>query len=189
MIMSEYEIFCFKNRENKECSDFLMRKHQRLVFHIIKKYPLQDGLEYNDYLSNGLYGLFKAINTFDINKDIKFGTYASTCINNEIRMMLRRLKKHMNTTHIDKVLNVDTEGHKLTYNDILFDAKSSIAYDDFIFADTIKDIKLTSMEKQIIQMRIDGKTQKEIADILNFSQSYVSRLLQKIKKKIEKHLQ
>jgi len=167
-----------------------MRKHQRLVFHIIKKYPIpQDGpLEYNDYVSSGLYGLYKAINTFDINKDIKFATYASTCINNEIRMMLRKLKKHRNTTYIDEILTIDTEGHKLTYNDIISDIKSDIAYDDFIFKDTIKDIKLTDIEKQIVQLRIDGKTQKEIANILNFSQSYVSRILQKIKKKIEKHL-
>nr|DAH85688.1 MAG TPA: DNA directed RNA polymerase subunit [Caudoviricetes sp.] len=187
--MNEYELYCFNNRKNKECSEYLMQENKKLVYHIIGKYYNDSGyLEYSDFVSNGLFGLYKAIMTFDTNKGAKFSTYAAICIDNEIKMMLRRLRKHQIVVSTNTVLSRDNEGHLLQYEDILQDMKAEVNFNMIIIRDAIKDIELTELEKRVVSLRMKNKTQQEISDILGFSQSYISRILKRAQNKFEKAL-
>lgn len=187
--MSEYELQCFDNRDNKECVEYLIEKHKPLVFYIVNQYKSNSTqFEYSELISSGLYGLYKAIMTFNIEKNFKFATYASTCIHNEIRMLFRKARKHRNEISIYTELHEDFEGNIMTYYDILPDRRVDVQYDNIMVREIYQNIKLTDLEKKLINLRLEGKTQREIASILDFSQSYVSRLLQKIYKKIKNHL-
>jgi len=163
-----------------------MQQHKKLVYHIIGKYYNNNGyLEYSDFVSHGLFGLYKAILTFDVNKGNKFASYAVICIDNEIKMMFRRLRKHQNVLSINTILSKDNEGHVLQYEDVLQDMKDEVSFDMVILKDTIKDVELTDLEKKVVSLRMKDKTQEEISEILGFSQSYISRILRRAQHKIE----
>lgn len=187
--MSEYELYCFNNRKNKDCSEYLMQRHKYLVYHIINQYYDNTGtLDYSDFVSSGLFGLYKAILTFDVNKGNKFSTYAGICIHNEIKIMFRRLKKHRGVVSMNTELNEDYEGNVLTYEDILYDRKVTVDYDSIIVKEALNQTKFTELEKKIIILRSENKSQQEISKILGYSQSYISRLLKRAQDKLKNNL-
>ena len=169
-----------------EAKRILIERNLRLVAHVAKKYQ-GNGEELEDLISIGTIGLIKAINTFNPVKNIKLATYASRCIENEILMYLRRNSKTKMEVSIDEPLNVDWDGNELLLSDILGtddDVISRRLEDEVEIALLGKAIsKLTKREQMIIRLRFgignrEGmeKTQKEVADLLGISQSYISRL-------------
>ena len=157
------------------------------------------GVGVEDLISIGTIGLIKAINTFNPNKKIKLATYASRCIENEILMYLRRNNKTKLEVSIDEPLNVDWDGNELLLSDILGTEEDTIYKDLETEAERrllIRAInKLSSRERLIIQMRFgldnpegEEKTQKEVADYLGISQSYISRLEKKIMQRLKREM-
>ena len=182
-----------KSQEAKAC---LIEHNLRLVVYIAKKFD-NTGVGVEDLISIGTIGLIKAINTFNPVKKIKF--YASRCIENEILMYLRRNSKTKMEVSIDEPLNVDWDGNELLLSDILG------TDEDVIYKDIESQVertllgkaigKLTKREQTIIRLRFginmpDGKekTQKEVADLLGISQSYISRLEKRIMKRLKKEI-
>lgn len=180
-----------------EAKSILIERNLRLVVYIARKFE-NTGINIEDLISIGTIGLIKAINTFKPEKKIKLATYASRCIENEILMYLRRNNKTRTEVSIDEPLNVDWEGNELLLSDILgTDA-------DVIYKDIEDEVdrtllqkaltKLTDREQRIISLRfgINGsgkeKTQKEVADMLGISQSYISRLEKKIISRLKKEM-
>ncbi len=176
----------------------LIEHNLRLVVYIAKKFD-NTGVGVEDLISIGTIGLIKAINTFNRNKNIKLATYASRCIENEILMYLRRNSKVRMEVSIDEPLNVDWDGNELLLSDILG------TDEDIIYRDLENEVerkllkkalsKLSQREKMIIEMRFglnstSGKemTQKEVADYLGISQSYISRLEKKIIGRLKKEI-
>lgn len=168
----------------------MIEHNLRLVVYIAKKFD-NTGVGVEDLISIGTIGLIKAINTFNPEKNIKLATYASRRIENEILMYLRRNNKTKMEVSIDEPLNVDWDGNELLLSDILGTDEDTIYRDMETEAERkilLKAIgKLSGRERTIIKMRfglgtVDGeeKTQKEVADILGISQSYISRLEKKI---------
>ena len=168
----------------------LIEHNLRLVVYIAKKFD-NTGVGVEDLISIGTIGLIKGINTFNPQKNIKLATYASRCIENEILMYLRRNNKTRLEVSIDEPLNVDWDGNELLLSDILG------TEDDIVGREMETDVerrllkaaieKLSGRERMIIELRfglnsVDGeeKTQKEVADMLGISQSYISRLEKKI---------
>lgn len=181
-----------------EAKSVLIEHNLRLVVYIAKKFD-NTGVGVEDLISIGTIGLIKAINTFNPGKNIKLATYASRCIENEILMYLRRNNKTKMEVSIDEPLNVDWDGNELLLSDILG------TDEDVIYRDIENDVerkllgkaisKLSDREKVIVQLRfglntVDGeeKTQKEVADLLGISQSYISRLEKKIIKRLKKEI-
>ena len=176
----------------------LIEHNLRLVVYIAKKID-NTGVGVEDLISIGTIGLIKAINSFDINKKIKLATYASRCIENEILMYLRRNHKTRMEVSIDEPLNVDWDGNELLLSDIL-GTDEDIIYrnleDEAEKKLLLKAVnKLSERERTIIDLRFglnspDGKelTQKEVADMLGISQSYISRLEKKIIKRLKKEM-
>lgn len=181
--------------EAKAC---LIEHNLRLVVYIAKKFD-NTGVGVEDLISIGTIGLIKAINTFDPIKKIKLATYASRCIENEILMYLRRNSKTKLEVSIDEPLNVDWDGNELLLSDILG------TDEDVIYKDIENEVerkllgkaigKLTKREQTIVCLRFginmpDGgeKTQKEVADLLGISQSYISRLEKKIINRLKKEI-
>lgn len=177
----------------------ILAKHNlRLVVYIAKKFD-NTGVGVEDLISIGTIGLMKAINTFNPEKKIKFATYASRCIENEILMYLRRNNKIKQEVSIDEPLNVDWDGNELLLSDILGTEEDGIYRSIEAEADK-KQLykaleKLEDREKIIVQLRFgigtnDGRerTQKEVADLLGISQSYISRLEKKIMKRLKKEM-
>ena len=175
---------------DEEARKLLIEHNLRLVVYIAKKFD-NTGIGVEDLISIGTIGLIKAINTFNPMKNIKLATYASRCIENEILMYLRRNNKTKLEVSIDEPLNVDWDGNELLLSDILGTEEDTIYKDLEQEAERkilIKALNLLSArERSIIQMRfgigtVDGeeKTQKEVADLLGISQSYISRLEKKI---------
>ena len=172
----------------------LIEHNLRLVVYIARKFD-NTGVELDDLISVGTIGLIKAVNTFNSDKNIKLATYASRCIENEILMYLRRIVKLRGEISLDEPLNVDWEGNELLLSDVL-GTDSDVVYKDIekgvekeMLMEAIK--KLSSRERRIMNMRfgLDGeeeKTQKEVADILGISQSYISRLEKKIVLRLKK---
>ncbi len=162
----------------------LVNHNMRLVAHIIKKY-YSNYSDQEDIISIGTIGLIKAINTFDYTKGTRLATYASRCIENEIFMHFRTLKKNANEVSMNEPIDVDSEGNPLTFSDIIYDDKS--VFDDVDLKmkteklyEYIEDIK-DERKKKILIMRYglyDTKpyTQREIAKQLGISRSYVSRI-------------
>ena len=178
--------------------NLLVEHNLRLVAHIVKKYHNLDR-EKEDMISIGVIGLIKAINTFNPDKNIKLATYASRCIENEILMYLRRNSKTRLEVSIDEPLNVDWDGNELLLSDILG------TDEDVIYRDIETDVErtllmtaiagLTGRERMIIELRFglntaggEEKTQKEVADMLGISQSYISRLEKKIMGRLKKEI-
>ena len=184
--------------KEKEGKSVLIEHNLRLVVYIAKKFD-NTGVGVEDLISIGTIGLIKAINTFDPVKNIKLATYASRCIENEILMYLRRNSKTKMEVSIDEPLNVDWDGNELLLSDILGTEEDTIYKDLEQEAERkilIKALNLLSArERSIIQMRfgigtVDGeeKTQKEVADLLGISQSYISRLEKKIMVRLRKEM-
>lgn len=174
----------------------LVERNLRLVVYIAKKFE-NTGVGIEDLISIGTIGLMKAINTFNTDKNIKLATYASRCIENEILMYLRRSNRIKGEVSIDEPLNQDGDGNELLLSDILGTEPdvTSRRIEDEVDKKLLKASieKLNSREKNIMELRygfIGGseKTQKEVADMLGISQSYISRLEKKIIGKMKKDI-
>ena len=168
--------------------DILITHNLRLVVYIAKKFE-STGIGIEDLISIGTIGLIKAVNTFNCGKNIKLATYASRCIENEILMYLRRNHKTKSEVSFDEPLNVDWDGNELLLSDIL-GTETDIVY-THIEEEVNRNLlqyamdKLSPREKQIMEMRFGlaggyEMTQKEVADKMGISQSYISRLEKKI---------
>lgn len=170
----------------------LIEHNLRLVLYIAKKFETPK-TELEDLVSVGAIGLVKAVDSFKPDKNIKLATYASRCIENEILMHLRKVNKTLNEVSLDEPLSVDDEGSELIIADILPSTNDN--YQEVEFEDQKKFLlntlsTLSPREKNIMIMRYglngqDELTQKEVADLLNISQSYISRLEKKILKKLK----
>ncbi len=180
----------------KEAKSALIERNLRLVVYIAKKFE-NTGINIEDLISIGTIGLIKAINTFNPQKNIKLATYASRCIENEILMYLRKNNSHRVEISIDEPLNVDWDGNELLLSDIL-GTDSDIVYHD-IENEVDKQLigialeNLSSREKNIMELRFGVKsgktrTQKEVADMLGISQSYISRLEKRIIQRMKKDI-
>lgn len=184
--------------KDQEAKQTLIEHNLRLVVYIAKKFD-NTGVGVEDLISIGTIGLIKAINTFNPAKKIKLATYASRCIENEILMYLRRNSKTRLEVSIDEPLNVDWDGNELLLSDILG------TDEDTIYKDLESEVerklliralnKLSNREKLIVKMRFgldnpEGreKTQKEVADMLGISQSYISRLEKKIMQRLKREM-
>lgn len=180
-----------KNGDEK-ARNILIEHNLRLVAHIAKKYCSEQNLD--DLISIGSIGLIKAINTFDADKNSRLGTYAARCIENEILMVMRSSKKLSNEVSIDESIGTDKEGNNLTFSDILAADTADIAD---VLSDKVEIKKLytaltTVLKKEEADIlcwhyglnNTKRKTQKEIADILGISRSYVSRIEKKAIKKL-----
>lgn len=183
---------------DREAKSRLIEHNLRLVVYIAKKFD-NTSVGVEDLISIGTIGLIKAINTFNTGKNIKLATYASRCIENEILMYLRRNSKTKLEVSIDEPLNVDWDGNELLLSDILG------TDEDVIYRDLEDEIeknllntavsRLNPRERKIVELRFglnseDGEemTQKEVADLLGISQSYISRLEKKIMKRLKKEI-
>ncbi|WP_461612350.1 RNA polymerase sporulation sigma factor SigE [Clostridium sp. Marseille-QA1073] len=174
----------------------LIERNLRLVVYIARKFE-NTGVNVEDLISVGTIGLIKAVNTFDPEKKIKLATYASRCIENEILMYLRRNSKIKTEISFYEPLNIDWDGNELLLSDIL-GTESDVVY-NLIEDEVDKQLlvlameKLNDREKEIVELRfgLNGyaeKTQKEVADILGISQSYISRLEKRIIKRLKKEI-
>ena len=176
----------------------LIEHNLRLVVYLAKKFE-NTGVCVEDLISIGTIGLIKAINSYDRDKNIKLATYASRCIENEILMYLRRNSKVKAEVSIDEPLNVDWDGNELLLSDIL-GTEDDVCYKDLENEVEMKALKraignLSERERIIVDLRYglsdkDGeeKTQKEVADMLGISQSYISRLEKKIIKRLKREM-
>ena len=184
--------------KDENARKILIEHNLRLVVYIAKKFD-NTGIGVEDLISIGTIGLIKAINTFNPAKKIKLATYASRCIENEILMYLRRNNKTKMEVSIDEPLNVDWDGNELLLSDILG------TDEDIIYRDLEHEVDrklllnamkiLSDRERNIIELRFginqkDGeeKTQKEVADLMGISQSYISRLEKKIIKRLKREM-
>ena len=183
-------------RKDESVKTVLIERNLRLVVYIARKFE-NTRISIEDLISIGTIGLIKAVNTFDPDKNIKLATYASKCIENEILMYLRRTSKMKSEISFDEPLNIDWDGNELLLSDILG------TDGDIIFKDIESEVdktllkqaidKLSGREKTIIELRFGlqngkEKTQKEVADLLGISQSYISRLEKRIIKRLKKEM-
>jgi RNA polymerase sporulation-specific sigma factor len=192
----EHELINKLAQGDMEVKSTLIEHNLRLVVYIAKKFE-NTGINIEDLVSIGTIGLIKAVNTFEPKKNIKLATYASRCIENEILMYLRRNLKNRVEVSLDEPLNVDWDGNELLLSDVL-GTESDMIYKK-IEGEVEKNLlwqamhKLSSREKTIIQLRfglgdVGEKTQKEVADILGISQSYISRLEKRILKRLQREI-
>ncbi|WP_083461299.1 RNA polymerase sporulation sigma factor SigE [Cellulosilyticum ruminicola] len=175
----------------------LIERNLRLVVYIARKFE-NTGIHMEDLISIGTIGLIKSINTFNPSKKIKLATYASRCIENEILMFLRRTNKLKTEVSIDEPLNVDWDGNELLLSDILGTEPDIISrnIEEEVDKKLLKQalLKLTDREREIVELRFGfraqgkEKTQKEVADLLGISQSYISRLEKKIILRLKKEI-
>lgn len=182
--------------DNKSVKSILIERNLRLVVYIARKFE-NTGIGVEDLVSIGSIGLIKAINTFKTDKNIKLATYASRCIENEILMYLRRNNKIKTEISIDEPLNVDWDGNELLLSDILGtdDDVTHKKIEDEVEKELLKMAmqKLSNREKRIMDLRFGlsngyEKTQKEVADMLGISQSYISRLEKRIIARLKKEI-
>lgn len=189
----------WEEMDQETAREKLIAHNLRLVVYLAKKFE-NTGVNVEDLISIGTIGLIKGINTFNPEKNIKLATYASRCIENEILMYLRRNNKTKMEVSFDEPLNVDWDGNELLLSDILG------TEEDIIYRDMENQVeihllrkaleKLEDRELEIIKLRYgigrkDGKemTQKEVADALGISQSYISRLEKRIMNRLKKEIQ
>ena len=194
----EEEILGEIENENFDRREMLVIHNLRLVVYIARKFE-NTGVGIEDLVSIGTIGLIKAVNTFRPSKKIKLATYASRCIENEILMYLRKTASRKNEMSIDEPLNVDWDGHELLLSDVLGSDSDSVNR-NLEYQDEKRRIlslvkQLSDRERQIMTMRFGlfgskEYTQKQVADMMGISQSYISRLekriVQKLKREIEK---
>ncbi|CCY71500.1 rNA polymerase sigma factor [Clostridium sp. CAG:921] len=180
--------------KDKSAKDTLIERNLRLVVYIAKKFE-NSGVNIEDLISIGTIGLMKAINSYNLEKNIKLATYASRCIENEILMHLRKNNKIKTEISIDEPINTDSEGNDLSLGDILGTESDSIFKS--IEEDDNKKVlllaieRLNKREKIIMQLRygfdgVEELTQKEVADKLGISQSYISRIEKKVINNLKK---
>jgi RNA polymerase sporulation-specific sigma factor len=188
----ETEVFERLLTHDPDARNCLIEHNLRLVVYIAKKFE-STGIGIEDLVSIGTIGLIKAVNTFCPTKNIKLATYASRCIENEILMFLRKSSQYRNDLSIDEPLNIDYDGNELLLSDIL--GTDDDIVNKGIETEAEREIlrgavaELCDREREIMEMRfglIDGKekTQKEVADCIGISQSYISRLEKKIIRKL-----
>lgn len=193
----ELKAFELLKTNEKKARELLIVHNLRLVVYIAKKFE-STGIGLEDLISIGTIGLIKAVKTFCPEKKIKLATYASRCIENEILMFMRKASQHRNEISIDEPLNIDWDGNELLLSDILGTDDDTV--NRGIESEVEKQLllkeieKLNPREKQIMKMRFgleNGKemTQKEVADIVGISQSYISRLEKRIIKSIRSNLE
>ncbi len=195
---SETELEYIEKAENGDeaAKSKLIEHNLRLVVYISKKFA-NTNVDMEDLISVGSIGLIKAVNSFKLEKNIKLATYASRCIENEILMHLRKVSKQKVEISLDEPLTVDGDGNELVLGDILSVESDSVTAD--LEKSTEKQLlwksiqKLNNKEKEIMILRFglnsdEEKTQKEVADILGISQSYISRIEKKIVGKLKKDL-
>ena len=183
---------------NQKARDTLIEHNLRLVVYVAKRYDNSTNCPLEDLISIGTIGLVKAINTFKADKNIKLATYASRCIENEILMYLRKNNKTKLEVSIDEPLNVDWDGNELLLSDILG------SDNDIVNRDIEKEVecslvlqavsRLAPRERQIMELRFGlcgqkEHTQKQVADVLGISQSYISRLEKRIIERLKKDLE
>ena len=189
----EEEIFDRLVNKDPAARKCLIEHNLRLVVYIAKKFE-SSGIGIEDLVSIGTIGLIKAVNTFCPTKNIKLATYASRCIENEILMFLRKSSQYRNELSIDEPLNIDYDGNELLLSDVL--GTDDDIVNKGIETEAEREIlrnavsELSEREREIMEMRfglVDGKekTQKEVADTIGISQSYISRLEKKIIKKLK----
>ena len=181
---------------DEEVRKTLVERNLRLVVYIAKKFENTNS-NIEDLISIGTIGLMKAINTFDVDKNIKLATYASRCIENEILMYLRKTSKLKSEVSIDEPLNTDGDGNELLLSDVLGNDEDGVFKDleDEIDRTLIKESieRLNKRERKIMELRFGFATgkeepQKEVADMLGISQSYISRLEKKIIGRMRKEM-
>lgn len=181
---------------SQEARSILIEHNLRLVVYIAKKFE-NAGINVEDLISIGTIGLIKAVNTFKIDKKIKLATYASRCIENEILMYLRRTTRQKTEVSLDEPLNVDWDGNELLLSDILGTDNDVVS--QRIEEETNRRLLYTAMsklqprEKELMEMRFglrSGRemTQKEVADRLGISQSYISRLEKRIITRLQREI-
>lgn len=181
---------------NMQIKNVLIERNLRLVVYIARKFD-NTGIDIEDLISVGTIGLIKAVNSFAPDKNIKLATYASRCIENEILMYLRRMVRQKAEISLDEPLNVDYEGNELLIGDILGTDPDLVSKD--IESNVEKQLlwnainKLGGRERTIMQLRfgLNGKeerTQREVAEYLGISQSYISRLEKKIIGRLKKEI-
>lgn len=193
----ELEILKQIEEGDEEKRKILVERNLRLVVYIAKKFE-NTGIGIEDLISIGTIGLMKAINTFNISKNIKLATYASRCIENEILMFLRKSNKIKIEVSIDEPLNQDGDGNELLLSDLLGTDPdvTSRRLEDEVDLKLLRNAmnKLNCREKHLMELRFGintnqkEKTQKEVADMLGISQSYISRLEKKIIEKMKRDI-
>ena len=181
---------------DKQVKTELIERNLRLVVYIARKFE-NTGIGVEDLISTGTIGLIKAVNTFDADKKIKLATYASRCIENEILMHLRKSSKQRYEVSIDEPLNVDWDGNELLLSDILGTEGDIVIRgveeesDKKVLMEAVRH--LSERERIIVELRFglmggEEKTQKQVADIMGISQSYISRLEKRIIKRLKKDI-
>lgn len=194
---SQEELRCLESLStDSEASVRLIEHNLRLVVYIAKRFE-NTGIGFEDLTSIGTIGLIKAVKTYKLDKNIKFATYASRCIENEILMYIRKNANRRIEISIDEPLNTDWDGNELLLSDVL-GTEEDLVYRDIEKEEDNKTLndaisKLNKRERTIIYMRFglngyEEKTQKEVADILGISQSYISRLEKKIFNRLRKEI-
>lgn len=192
----EEQFLISKLKKDDDVKNVLIERNLRLVVYIARKFD-NTGVGVEDLISIGTIGLIKAVNTFKPDKNIKLATYASKCIENEILMYLRRNSKTKSEISFDEPLNIDWDGNELLLSDIL-GTESDIIFkylEEEIDKNLLQEamINLSNREKKIMKLRFglgkeEEKTQKEVADILGISQSYISRLEKRIVRRLQKEI-
>ena len=193
----ETEVFAGVEKKDPEAINKLIIHNLRLVVYIAKKFE-NTGVSVDDLTSIGTMGLIKAVKSFIPSKNIKFATYASRCVENEILMYLRKRSNRNIDISMDEALSTDSEGNELNLIDVLYTQENEIS--KTMEEESNRQIvwqsldKLPVREKEIVIMRFglngnEEKTQKEVADIIGISQSYISRLEKKILKKLKKEIE
>lgn len=196
-LSAEEEEIMIKNIDTEEARDVLIEHNLRLVAYIAKRFE-NIGANIEELISIGTVGLIKAISTFNTDKNIKLATYASRCIENEILMFIRKSATHKREISIDEPLSVDWDGNELLLSDIL-GSDADVVTRDMEEDEERKIVRaavsdLSERERIIVELRFglgDGKelTQKEVADALGISQSYISRLEKKIMSRLRKKIE
>lgn len=185
-----------EEREKERARTALIQHNLRLVVYIARKFE-NTGVDNDDLVSIGTIGLIKAINSFRSDKNIKLATYASRCIENEILMYLRRTSRLKTEISFDEPLNTDFEGNELLLSDVLGTSAESVYGDVEASAEReqLKEAlkKLSERERKIMFLRFglesgEEMTQKDVADLLGISQSYISRLEKKIILRLKKEI-
>ena len=192
----EEEAVCIEHIEEEDVRARLIEHNLRLVVYVAKKFEnVGTGIE--DLISIGTVGLIKAINTFRADKSIKLATYASRCIENEILMYIRKNNSQRTAISIDEPLNTDWDGNELLLSDILGSEEDSISYEleQREERQLVRDAvcNLAPRERELIELRYGMRTgremtQKEVADLLGISQSYISRLEKRILSSLRENL-
>lgn len=190
----EEALLVAKIKDDQKIKDDLIEHNLRLVVYIARRFE-NTGVDLDDLVSVGTIGLIKAVNSFDADKNIKLATYASRCIENEILMHLRRTVRLKSEVSFDEPLNTDWEGNELLLSDVM-GTDNDVVYkkiENGVEMELLKQalLKLNNREREIMELRYglkgeDELTQREVADLMGISQSYISRLEKKIILRLKK---